>query len=60
MNKGGYDQYQDRVVIPIHDRYGHVIGFTARCLGDEQPKYKNSADSILFHKSRVLFGMEDA
>lgn len=60
VNKGGYDQYQDRVVIPIHDRYGHVIGFTARCLGDEQPKYKNSADSILFHKSRVLFGMEDA
>lgn len=60
VNKGGYDQYQDRVVIPIHDRYGHVIGFTARCLGDEQPKYKNSTDSILFHKSRVLFGMEDA
>ena len=60
VNKGGYDQYQDRVVIPIHDRYGNVIGFTARCLGDEQPKYKNSADSLLFHKSRVLFGIEDA
>ena len=60
VNKGGYDLYQDRVVIPIRDRYGHVIGFTARCMGDEQPKYKNSRDSLLFHKSSVLFGIEDA
>ncbi len=60
VNKGGYDLYQDRVVIPIRDRYGRVIGFTARCLGDEQPKYKNSRDSLLFHKSSVVFGIEDA
>lgn len=60
VNKGGYDQYQGRIVIPIRSRYGNVIGFTARSLGDEQPKYKNSADSILFHKSQVLFGIEDA
>ena len=60
VNKGGYDMFEGRVTIPIHDRFGHVIGFTARCLGDEQPKYKNSRDSILFHKSFVLFGLEDA
>ena len=60
VNKGGYDMFAGRVTIPIRDRFGHVIGFTARCLGDEQPKYKNSRDSILFHKSFVLFGLEDA
>ena len=60
INKGGYDMFAGRVTIPIHDRFGHVIGFTARCLDDEQPKYKNSRDSILFHKSFVLFGLEDA
>ena len=60
INKGGYDMFAGRVTIPIRDRFGHVIGFTARCLGDEQPKYKNSRDSLLFHKSFVLFGLEDA
>ncbi len=60
VNKGGYDLYQDRVVIPIRNRYGRVVGFTARCMGDEQPKYKNSRDSLLFHKSSILFGIDDA
>ena len=60
LNKGGYDLYQDRVVIPIRDKYGKVIGFTARAMDDKQPKYLNSADSVLFHKSQVLFGINDA
>ena len=60
LNKGGYDLYQDRVVIPIRDKYGKVIGFTARAMDDKQPKYLNSADSALFHKSQVLFGINDA
>ena len=60
LNKGGYDLYQDRVVIPIRDKNSKVIGFTARAMGDKQPKYLNSADSVLFHKSQVLFGINDA
>lgn len=60
LNRGGYDFYQNRVVIQIHDRFGHVIGFTARCMDDQQPKYLNSSESDIFHKSYVLFGIEDA
>lgn len=60
LNRGGYDFYQHRIVIQIHDRFGHVIGFTARCMDDQQPKYLNSSESIVFHKSTVLFGIEDA
>ena len=60
LNRGGYDFYQNRIVIQIHDRFGHVIGFTARCMDEQQPKYLNSSESIIFHKSTVLFGIEDA
>lgn len=60
LNRGGYDFYQNRVVIQIHDRFGHVIGFTVRCMDDQQPKYLNSSESDIFHKSYVLFGIEDA
>ena len=60
LNRGGYDFYQNRVVIQIHDRFGHIIGFTARCMDDQQPKYLNSSESDIFHKSYVLFGIEDA
>ena len=60
LNRGGYDFYQNRIIIQIHDRFGHVIGFTARCMDEQQPKYLNSSESIIFHKSTVLFGIEDA
>ena len=60
LNRGGYDFYQNRIVIQIHDRFGHVIGFTARCMDEQQPKYLNSSDSLIFHKSTVLFGIDDA
>ena len=60
LNRGGYDFYQNRIIIQIHDRFGHVIGFTARCMDEQQPKYLNSSESIIFHKSTILFGIEDA
>ena len=37
LNRGGYDFYQNRIVIQIHDRFGHVIGFTARCMDEQSP-----------------------
>ena len=60
INRGGYDALHGRIVILIKDRSRRVIGFTARTMGDTQPKYLNSSDSILFHKSKVLFGIDAA
>ena len=60
INRGGYDFFKGRIIIPIQDRFRNVIGFTARAMDDTQPKYLNSSDSMLFHKSNVLFGIEDA
>ena len=60
VNRGGYDALHGRIVILIKDRSRRVIGFTARTMGDTQPKYLNSSDSILFHKSKVLFGIDAA
>lgn len=59
-NTGYYDQFRDRLMIPIHDSQGRVIGFGARSLGDEQPKYLNSPETLLFDKSKTLFALDQA
>jgi len=46
-----YDAFRNRVTIPIRDRQGRVIGFGGRVLDDSQPKYLNTAETALFHKS---------
>jgi len=59
--KGGhYDRFRDRIMFPIHDRRGRVIGFGGRALGDETPKYLNSPETELFHKGRELYGLYEA
>jgi len=56
-----YDRFRHRVMIPIRDVQGHVIGFGARALrSDQQPKYLNTPQSPLFDKSSVLFGLDAA
>lgn len=57
---GSYDQFRDRVMFPIIDLRGGVIGFGGRVLGDGRPKYLNSSDTIIFKKSRGLFAMNFA
>lgn len=53
-----YDRYRNRVIFPIHDRHGRVIGFGGRVLqADQKPKYLNSPETILFQKSRELYGL---
>ena len=53
-----YDKFRDRVMFPIHDRRGRVIGFGGRVLGkDDGPKYLNSPETVLFHKGRELYGL---
>lgn len=60
-DKGGsYDQFRDRVMFPIIDLRGGVIGFGGRILGDGRPKYLNSSDTVIFKKSRGLFAMNFA
>ncbi len=60
-DKGGsYDQFRDRVMFPIIDLRGGVIGFGGRVLGDGRPKYLNSSDTLVFKKSRGLFAMNFA
>lgn len=53
-----YDAFRGRVMIPIRDRQSRVIGFGGRLLGDGQPKYLNTAETPLFHKSQVIFGLD--
>jgi DNA primase len=57
---GYYDRFRDRLMIPIHDIQGRVIGFGGRALGDEQPKYLNSPETDLFDKGKTLFGLDKA
>ncbi len=54
---GYYDRFRERVMFPIRDTRGRVIGFGGRTLGDEKPKYLNSPENALFHKGRNLYGL---
>ncbi len=57
---GVYDRFRDRIIFPIFDVQARVIGFGGRVLDDTQPKYLNSPETILFHKSRQLYALEKA
>jgi DNA primase len=57
----GYDRFRQRLMVPIRDLQGQVIGFGARALSDDQvPKYLNSPQTALFDKSAVLYGLDMA
>lgn len=57
----GYDRFRQRLMVPIRDLQGQVIGFGARALSDDQvPKYLNSPQTVLFDKSAVLYGLDMA
>lgn len=56
-----YDRFRQRVMVPIRDIRGQVIGFGARALtSDQQPKYLNTSQTPLFDKSSILFGLDAA
>ena len=52
-----YDRFRNRIIFPIRDRRGRTIGFGARALGDESPKYLNSPETPVFHKGQELYGL---
>lgn len=57
-DKGGtYDRFRDRIVFPIFDISGRVCGFGGRIVGEGQPKYLNSPESVVFNKSKLLLGL---
>ncbi|QBE69256.1 DNA primase [Synechococcus sp. WH 8101] len=61
--KGGngfYDRFRHRVMVPIHDRQGRVIGFGGRSLDGSEPKYLNSPETEVFEKGKHLFGLDRA
>ena len=58
---GMYDRFRERITFPIRDARGRAVGFGARAMRPEQkPKYLNSAENELFHKSEILYGIDRA
>lgn len=52
-----YDRFRNRLMFPVFDYRGRVIGFGARVLDDSKPKYLNSPDTLLFRKGTNLYGL---
>ena len=60
LNRFKSDMFRDRMMVPFIDTTGNVIGFTARILGKGEPKYLNTPETLLFNKSRFIFGLHNA
>lgn len=56
---GYYDRFRNRLMFPISDLKGRTVGFGARVLDDSLPKYVNTPDTPIYHKSRVLYGIHE-
>ena len=57
---GFYDRFRDRLMFPIRDGRGRIIGFGGRIIDQGEPKYMNSPETPLFHKGRELYGLYEA
>ena len=55
-----HDRFFNRVMFPINDAQGNVIAFGGRIMDDGQPKYLNSSENALFHKSQIMYGFDRA
>lgn len=55
-----YDTFRQRITFPTWNLQGDVVGFGARALGDQQPKYLNTSETPVFSKSRVMYGLNRA
>jgi DNA primase len=60
QGSGVYDYFRNRIIFPIRDIRGRVIGFGGRALGDNHPKYLNSPQTQLFEKNNVLYALDMA
>ena len=60
-DRGGfYDRFRGRIIFPIFDRQSRVIAFGGRIIGDGEPKYLNSPESLFYSKGRTLYGLPQA
>jgi DNA primase len=57
---GMYDTFRQRIIFPTWNLQGDVVGFGARAMGDQQPKYLNSSETPVFSKSRLMYGLDRA
>ncbi|HSH81171.1 MAG TPA: DNA primase [Herpetosiphonaceae bacterium] len=57
---GYYDRFRNRLMFPIRDLKGNVVGFGGRALGDDHAKYMNTPETAIFHKGSLLFGLHQA
>ena len=55
-----YDRFRERIMFPIRDSRGRVVGFGGRVLDQSEPKYLNSPETPVFHKGRELYGLFEA
>lgn len=56
-----YDRYRHRIMFPIHDRNGRIVGFGGRAIdASQKPKYLNSPETVIFQKNRELYGLYQA
>lgn len=60
LEKNATARFRERIMFPIRDRRGRIIGFGGRSLGAEMPKYLNSPETPLFHKGNELYGLFEA
>lgn len=60
LNRFKSDMFRDRMMVPFIDATGGVVGFTARVIGKGEPKYLNTPETLLFNKSRFIFGLYNA
>ncbi len=57
---GYYDRFRHRLMFPIRNAKGEIVGFGGRALGEDHAKYMNTPETLLFHKSSVLYGIDRA
>lgn len=55
-----FDRFRGRIIFPIRDRLGRIVGFSGRVLGDDVPKYLNTPETEIFDKGRLLYGLDRA
>ncbi|MGH8657528.1 MAG: DNA primase [Gammaproteobacteria bacterium] len=55
-----YDRFRERVIFPIRDQRGRVVGFGGRTIGNEEPKYLNSPETAVFRKGQEIYGVYQA
>jgi DNA primase len=57
-NRSYYDRFRGRLIFPIRNARGEIVGFGGRALGDSQPKYLNTPETLLFKKGELLYGLD--